>query len=190
MRVNGDGERFVLAGVDAEAQAHVWTSTDGERWDPLPDDGERLPTGVGAVGLLTPLAEGQVAAGWLADEDSAPANATSATIQRLEGDELSDQGTIVGDSGGSVDRVDLGGAALSPADRLVVVGTALRPSGDRAPMVWARQSDEWRASRQPELAGRLDYEARAVTADGDRLLALVTGVAHVDVESWRWRSPE
>jgi hypothetical protein len=188
LRVTGDGERFVLAGVDDEAGGHVWTSTDGESWEPVPDD--HLPGDVGAVGLLTPVAGGQVVVGWLADEDSAPANATSATIQRLEGDGLSDEGAITSDSGTRIDRIDLAGAARSPADRLVVVGAAVRSSGDRTPMVWVRHGGDWTPTRRPELTNRLDYELRAVTTDDDRMVGIVTGVAHVDVETWRWHPPD
>lgn len=190
LQVTGDGERFVLAGVDGEATAHVWTSTDGESWEAAADD--RLPRDVGAVGLLTPVGTGEVVVGWLADEDSAPANATRATIQRLAGDDVFDAGAITSDAGARIDRVDLGGAALSPADRLVVVGAAVRSSGDRTPMVWVRHGDDWTPTRRPELTSRLDYELRAVTttADGDRMLGIVTGVAHVDVETWRWHPPD
>jgi hypothetical protein len=192
LHITGDGERFVLAGVDNQARAHVWTSTDGDDWEPLSGDaGDPLPTEVGAVGLLAPLGDGEVALGWLADEDSAPANASSATIQRLAGDELRDQGVITGAATSDADRIDLGGATLSPAERLVVVGAALQPSGDRTPMVWAREAGDWTASEQPELIARLDYELRTVTAtDDDRLVGLVTGITHVDVETWRWQPPD
>lgn len=200
LRVVGDGERLVLAGVDDRARAHLWTSTDGERWEPLPR--RRLPRNVGAVGLMARLDDRQVVVGWLADEGSAPWNATRATIQRLEGGELVDEGQIVaaddqgsgGDSGGGggdvrIERLDLGGAVRSPGGRLVVVGAALRPNGDTTPMIWARDRDRWVPTSQPELAHRLDYEFRTVAASDQLMVGLVTPVAHVDVETWRWRPP-
>jgi hypothetical protein len=188
LQVTGDGERFVLAGVDDRGRGHLWTSRDGRTWQALPDD--RPPDGgVGAVGLLAPLDEGQVAVGWLADEDSAPANATRAIVQRLEGDRLVDEGAISRDTGNSIDRLDLGGATLSPAGRLVVVGAALRASGDRAPMLWARDSGTWASARRSDLTSRLDYELRAVAIHDERMVALVTSVAHVDLETWNWRPP-
>jgi hypothetical protein len=204
LHVAGDGERLVLAGVDDRGQGHLWTSTDGERWDPLPR--RQLPDRVGAVGLLAPLDDGQVAVGWLADEDSAPWNATRVAVQRLDGQELADEGVIVaadhrdggegddGDQDGSavptrVERVDLGGATLSPGDRLVVVGAALRPNGDTTPMVWVRADGRWVPIDQPDLTHRLDYEFRAVAASDQLMVGLVTPLAHVDVETWRWQPP-
>jgi hypothetical protein len=183
LRVVGDGERLVLAGVDADGAAHLWTSVNGDRWDPVASDA--LPREAGSVGLLAPLQRGRVAVGWLDNEDDAPFNATVVTIQSLDGEELTDQGRISADGGD--DRIDVSGAALSPERRLVVVGAGLQSNGTTSPMVWVRDGERWASTAQSELVGRLDYQLRAVTTTrDDTMVGLVTALSHIDVESWLW----
>lgn len=186
LRVVGDGERLVLAGVDGAGQAHLWTSADGSTWEAVESDD--LPEAAGAVGLLAPLDKGSVAVGWLDDEESAPWNATAATIQRFTGDTLTDEGTIEAAPDDDIERLHLTSATLSPDERLTVVGGALRPDSDRTPMVWVQEDDSWPATDQDELTGHLDHEFRAiVTTDDDRMVAVATTLSHPDVESWQWR---
>ncbi|HEY8545310.1 MAG TPA: hypothetical protein VIL36_09695 [Acidimicrobiales bacterium] len=190
LRVVGDGERLVLAAVTEEGAPHLWTSEDGGEWEAVGSD--ELPEAAGAVGLLAPLDAGSVAIGWLSDEDSVPWNATAATIQRLTGDDLVDEGTIEAQSADEVERLHLTSATLSPDDRLVVVGGALRPDSDRTPMAWVAAgesgADGWEPTTQEELTGHLDHEFRAiVSTDDDRMVAVASALSHPDVESWQWR---
>jgi hypothetical protein len=187
LRVLGDGRRLVLAGVESDGTTHLWTSSDGEDWEAV--DAGDLPDKAGAVALLSALHKGRVLVGWLDDEDSAPWNATSATIQQLEpSGRLVDRGTLEADPERDIDRVHLTGATLSPNDRLVMVGSAVRADGVSTPMVWTRDGDTWRSSKQANLAGHLDHEFRVVVAAGDeRMVALATAMSHPDVEAWRWR---
>jgi hypothetical protein len=187
LRLAGDGERLVLAGVEADGTAHVWTSTNGRSWDPVDDAG--LPDQVGAVGLLTVVDHGRVLIAWLDDEDSAPFNATSATIQLLDAEGgLSDEGSVEADPQGDIDRVRLAGAALGPLDGLVIVGAAVGAEGVSTPMMWAQNGDDWDPTDQPNLDGHLDHEFRVVVSDDDeRMVALATATSHPDIEAWRWR---
>jgi hypothetical protein len=187
LRMIGDGERLVLAGVEEDGTAHLWTSTNGRTWDAVAADD--LPAEVGAVGLLAALRDGQVLVGWLDDEDSAPWNATSATIQQLEpDDDLVDRGTLEAEPDADIDRVHLTGATLSPDDRLVMVGAAVRADGVSTPMVWAADDEDWHASEQANLAGHLDHEFRVVVSAGDdQMVAIAAAMSHPDVEAWRWR---
>jgi WD40 repeat protein len=190
LRVVGDGERLVLAAVAGNGTTHLWSSEDGGDWAPVESDD--LPESAGAVGLLAPLEPGGVAVGWLSDEESAPWNATSATIQRLTGDDLADEGEIEALPDDEVQRLHLTSATLSPDDRLVVVGGALRPDSDRTPMAWVAAGDSgadgWEPTTQAELTGHLDHEFRAiVSTDDDRMVAVASALSHPDVESWQWR---
>ena len=187
LRMIGDGERLVLAGVEDDGTAHLWTSTNGRAWDAVAAGD--LPAEAGAVGLLAPLRDGHVLVGWLDDEDSAPWNATSATIQQLEPDgDVVERGTLEAEPDNDIDRVHLTGATLSPEDRLVMVGAAVRADGVSTPMVWAEDGDDWHASEQANLAGHLDHEFRVVVSAGDdRMVALAAAMSHPDVEAWRWR---
>jgi hypothetical protein len=187
LRLAGDGERLVMAGVEANGTAHVWISEDGQSWDPV--DASQLPDEVGAVGLLSVLERGRVLIAWLDDEDSAPFNATSATIQELDDEgRLSDEGSIEADPQGDIDRVRLAGAALGPRDGLVIVGAAVGAEGVSTPMMWARNGDGWDPTDQPNLDGHLDHEFRVVVSDDDeRMVALATATSHPDIEAWRWR---
>ena len=185
VKMASDGERLVLAGVEAAGPAHLWTSTDGESWDETTT--ARLPDDVGSVGLLAVLEPGRVAVGWLDDEPSAPFNATSMVVQVLDGDGLSQEGRITARDTGS-QRVDPSGASLSPSGRLVVVGAALRANGTATPMVWVRDRNRWQPTEQAELVARFDYQFRAVatTRDG-RMIGLVSALNHIDMESWLWQ---
>jgi hypothetical protein len=187
LRMIGDGRRLVLAGVESDGTAHLWTSSNGRDWEAVAAGD--LPAEAGAVGLLSALQKGRVLIGWLDDEDSAPWNASSATLQQLEPDgDLLGEGTLEADPERDIDRVHLTGAALSPDDRLVVVGAAVRADGVSTPMVWAHAGDGWRPSEQANLAGHLDHEFRVVVSVGDeRMVALATAMSHPDVEAWRWR---
>ncbi|HMG42318.1 MAG TPA: hypothetical protein VK611_13355 [Acidimicrobiales bacterium] len=186
LRVVGDGARLVLAGVDDDGTPHLWTSGDGSTWDALSSGS--LPRSAGSVALLAPLEKGSVAVGWLGDEESAPQNATAATIQRLTATELVDEGVLEAAPDDDVERVRLTGATVGPDERLVVVGGALRPDSDRTPMAWVQDGDEWRATDQEELTGHLDWEFRAIVAtDDDRMIAVAAALSHPDVESWQWR---
>jgi hypothetical protein len=188
LRLVGDGERLVLAGVEDDGTAHLWISTDGEDWDAVA--GDDVPTGAGAVGLLAAVEQGEVLVGWLDDEDSAPWNATSATIQQLDASAaVTDRGTLEAEPDRDIDRVHLTGATLSPDRRLVMVGAAVRADGVSTPMVWAEDGDDWHASSQDNLAGHLDHEFRVVVSAGDdQMLALAAAMSHPDVEAWRWRA--
>jgi hypothetical protein len=186
LRLTGDGDRLVLAGVSADGTPRLWTSTDGHRWTTV--DAARLPSRAGAVGLLTSLDDGALLVGWLDREASAPVNATSATLQQLDRhNRLVGEGTLTADRARHIDRVHLTGAARSPDDRLVVVGAAVGADGVSTPMAWAQDGDRWMPSRQATLAGHLDHEFRVVVRADDRLLAIAAGMAHPDVEAWRWR---
>jgi hypothetical protein len=187
LRVTADRDRVVLAAVDASGHAGLWTSSDGEDWSPV--DRERLPESVGGVALASPVADGRVVVGWLADEETAPRNASEVEVQSLDGDEVGDEGTVTADGSAAITRLDLNDAVLSPGDRLVLVGAAIRRSSEVTPMVWAQDGDGWEASEQTELAGRIDYEMRAAVATRDTVVALVTNRTHIDVESWRWQAP-
>ena len=185
LRVVGDGSRLVLAGVDDEGTPHLWTSDDGSAWEAVSSG--NLPPSAGAVGLLAPLEKGSVAVGWLGDEESAPWNATAATIQRLTDDELVDEGVLKAAPDDDVERLHLTGATTSPDSRLVVVGGALQPDSDRTPMAWVQDDDKWQATDQEELTGHLDWEFRAIVGtDDDRMVAVATALSHPDVESWQW----
>jgi len=187
LRMIGDGRRLVLAGVEDDGTAHLWTSTNGRAWDAIAAGD--LPARAGAVGLIAALRDGHALVGWLDDEDSAPWNATSATIQQLEPDgDVLDRGTLEAEPDVDIDRVHLTGATLSPDDRLVMVGAAVRADGVSTPMVWAEEDDAWHASSQANLAGHLDHEFRVVVSAGeDRMVALAAALSHPDVEAWRWR---
>lgn len=187
LRMIGDGRRLVLAGVEDDGTAHLWTSTNGRAWDAVAADD--LPAEAGAVGLLAALREGHVLVGWLDDEDSAPWNATSATIQQLDPDgDVVERGTLEAEPDEDIDRVHLTGATFSPDDRLVMVGAAVRADGVSTPMVWAEDDGTWHASGQENLAGHLDHEFRVVVSTGDdRMVALAAAMSHPDVEAWRWR---
>jgi hypothetical protein len=190
LRVVGDGSRLVLAAVGDDGAPHLWTSEDGQTWDEV-GNGD-LPEAAGDVGLLAPLEEGSVAVGWLSDEESAPWNATSASIQRLTGDDLADEGHIEAVPEDEVERLHLTSATLSPDARLVVVGGALRPDSDRTPMAWVEDDDGddqgWEPTEQAELSGHLDHEFRAIVSiEDNRMVAVATALSHPDVESWQWR---
>jgi hypothetical protein len=187
LRVVGDGSRLVLAGVDDAGAPHLWTSQDGTAWSAVAAD--HLPDKVGAVGLLTPLAREAVAVGWLDDEKSAPFTATSATIQRLTGDEVADAGQLRASPDDGIERLHLAGATLSPEHKLVVVGGAVRSNGARTPMAWLRDGGEWHPTEQSGLRGHLDHEFRAVvtTRENDTMVAVATALEHPDVEAWQWR---
>ena len=59
------------------------------------------------------------------------------------------------------------------------------------PVVWTQDGDDWAATEQPQLVGRLDFEMRGLAmatdrdGDGTGLRAIVTGWG-VDVEQWEW----
>jgi hypothetical protein len=177
----------VLAGVAHDGTARLWTSTDGADWEAVA--GDDLPAEAGAVGLLTTVQQGEVLVAWLDDEDSAPWNATSATVQQLDdGGDLTDRGTLEAQPDRDIDRVHLTGATVSPDRRLVMVGAAVRADGVSTPMVWAEDGGDWHASEQDNLAGHLDHEFRVVVSAGDdQMLALAAAMSHPDVEAWRWR---
>lgn len=186
--VAGDGERLVLAGVDDDGDAHLWTSTDARTWDAV-TTGE-LPAGTESVRILGPLGHGELAIGWLAQggEDT-PRSGPAATVQRVTGDDVTTLGTIEADPEAGTTELSVAGATWSPGGNLVVVGAVWRPAGVRTPMVWVHDGEGWHASEQPDMAGRLDHELRAVTtASGRTMHALVTPFPrHVDVEVWEWR---
>lgn len=193
VKVASDGERMILAGVDTEGQARLWSVRDAlsavrNGWEPISAD---LPDDAGAVDVLVPLADGRLVVAWLEDENSAPFNATGTTVQRLQGDDLLDEGRIKAEdsqvSGIAARRVDLAGATLSPEDRLVVTGAALRSNGTASPMVWVRDRGSWHPSPQAELVNRLDHQLRSiVSAPDDTMVAVVVSLSHIDVEAWRW----
>lgn len=188
LRVAADRDQVVVAAVDGNGNPRLWRSDDGERWSAV--DRERLPDSAGGVGLLTPVASDRIVVGWLADEESAPESASEVQVQSITGDEVSDEGTVSATDGRhDMARVDLNDVVLSPDDRLVVVGAAVRASNEITPMVWAQQGDDWTASEQTELAGRIDYEMRAAVAVEDTMVSVVTSRTHIDVECWTWSSP-
>lgn len=184
-----DGERFVVAGVDVDGGTHLWTSADGADWESLDGD---LPSGMGSATLLGPVEPGDLLVAWLTDDRSGDGQvalgAPSATVQRISGGSLTDEGTIESRPDEGWGDLSLAGATVSPEGRIVAVGTAWRSRSDRTPMVWAQEGDGWEPTSQPELAARLDFELRAVaTASDDRMVGIVTPFpAGIDVEVWRW----
>jgi hypothetical protein len=188
LRVAADRDRLVLAGVDESGRPMMRGSSNGEDWIALGSDA--LPDASGGVALLTPVDGGGVVVGWLADEESAPRYASEVVLQTLDGDTVDDEGTIAADDMDGASGADVNGAVRSPDNRLLVVGAVIRRSGEAAPMVWAQQGDDWIASEQTELAGRIDYEMRTAMAHEDTVVALVTNRTHIDVESWRWQTGE
>ena len=190
LRVSADAERFVLAAVDRSGHARLWTSTDGDEWSAV--EAGNLPDSSGGVALLNPVSGGRIVVGWFStgDGEAAPNSAAEITVQSVDGDQLVDEGTVAADDEHNMARVDVNAASLSPDDRLVLVGAAVRPSNEVVPMVWAQDGDRWTASEQTELAGRIDYEMRAAVPTRDALVALVTNRTHIDVESWHWQRPE
>jgi hypothetical protein len=188
LRIVGDGSRLVLAAVDGDGAAHLWTSTDGSSWAGVGSNA--LPQQVGAVGVLSVLGKDDVAVSWLADEEGAPWNATSARVQRLVGgDRVVDEGTVEATPDDGVDQLHLTSAVRSPDGNLVVVGGAVRSSGSHTPMVWLREGGTWHATKQAALTGHLDHEFRAVvtTRSDNAMVALATALEHPDVEAWQWR---
>jgi hypothetical protein len=187
LRIVGDGSRLVLAGVDGDGAAHLWTSTDGSAWSAV--GGGTLPKKVGAVGVLASLGKGEVAVSWLADEKGAPWNASSARVQRLADERLVDEGTVKASPDDGVEQLHLTSAVRSPDGDLVVVGGAVRPGGSHTPMVWLREGGTWHPSKQAALTGHLDHEFRAVvtTRSDNAMVALATALEHPDVEAWQWR---
>lgn len=184
-----DGERFLLAGVDTDGDAHLWTSTDTRTWEPI--TGDAMPSDTGSVTVLGPLGRGEVAIAWVAaGGDDAPRSGPGVTIQRLAGGEVAGEGTIEADPDAGTIEVSAAGATRSPEGNLVVVGAAWRRAGERAPMVWVRDGDRWEPTDQPELVGRVDHELRTVTTTSDTAMhAVVTPFpSHVDVEVWEWHA--
>lgn len=188
-----DGERLVLAGVDRRGGAHLWTSPDGQDWQPLAGD---LPGGVGSATLLGPVAPGELLVAWLEarvpeNGDEVARSGPSATVQRIAGDRARDEGVVEARPDDGWSDLSVTGAALSPDGRTVVVGSAWRSADELTPMVWLRDGDSWEPTSQPELASRLDYELRAVaTSADDRMVGVVTPAPRgIDVEVWRW-SPD
>jgi hypothetical protein len=192
LRVVGDGERLVLAGVDASGHATLWVSDDAVMWEAVATDD--LPEEAGGIALLTAVKRGQVAVGWVDDEDDTqtpPWNATAVTVQLLEDDELTDAGSLAADPDDREKQIHLTSATLSPDGRLVVAGGVARPSGDRSPMVWAWDEEEWRASDVEALTGHLDHEFRAIVGTSDdRMVAVATALSHPDIETWQWRAED
>lgn len=187
LRVAADRDQVVVAAVDGNGNPRLWTSDDGESWSAV--DRDRLPDSAGGVGLLTAVATDRIVVGWLADEESAPESASEVRVQSVVGDEVGDEGTVAAADGRrDMARVDLNDVVLSPDDRLVAVGAAVRPSNEITPMVWAQDGNDWVASEQTELAGRIDYEMRATVAVEDTMVAVVTSRTHIDVECWTWSS--
>jgi hypothetical protein len=185
----GHGSALVLAGVDADGGAHLWTSPDGLTWNPVPADD--LPSGVRSVTLLASLDQDQLALAWLAggesDDSSSARTGTTATVQRFDGSRIIDEGTIEARPDAGIPTFSLDGATLSPEGRLVVVGTASPEANTGVPMIWLRDGDTWEPSPQRELAGRVDYQFRAITTTPNgAMVGLVTPATHVDLEVWRW----
>ena len=187
LRIVGDGSRLVLAAVDGDGAAHLWESTDGSSWSEVGSGS--LPKRVGAVGVLSLLGKDDVAVSWLADEEGAPWNATSARVQRIVGDRVVDEGTVKATPDDGVDQLHLTSAVRSPEGSLVVVGGAVRSSGAHTPMVWLREGGTWHPTKQAALTGHLDHEFRAVvtTRSDNAMVALATALEHPDVEAWQWR---
>ena len=194
--LTGDGAQLVLAGVDREGRAHLWTSPDGTDWDAVTD--ELLPTDVAGVGTLTTAAEGTVAVAWhLGDLENDPLGTFggASRVQTFSDGRVDDHGNVTFDREARLGQADIRGVVARPDGRLVVAGTAQTREGeDPVPMVWTQVGDEWVASEQPELTGRLDCAMRSLAADGDDadagLRAVVTCFTHVDVEQWQWQPPE
>jgi hypothetical protein len=189
----GHGSTLVLAGVDADGGAHLWTSPDGLTWNPVPADD--LPGGVRSVTLLASLDQDQLALAWLAggegDDRSSARTGSTATVQRFDGGRIIDEGTIEARPDAGIPTFSLDGATLSPEGRLVVVGTASPEADTGVPMIWLRDGDTWEPSPQRELAGRVDYQFRAITTTSDdQMLGLVTPATHVDLEVWRWTADQ
>jgi hypothetical protein len=198
----GHGDELVLAGVDADGGAHLWTSPDGRTWEPGPTDD--LPSGSRSVTVLGSLDEDELALAWMAGGDSdgesgggsgggsggaaiAPRAGTTATVQRFDGRSVADEGTIEARPDAGIPTFSLDGATLSPDDHLVVVGTASPATETGVPMIWLRDGDAWEPSTQRELAGRVDYQFRAITTTSDgQMMGLITPAAHIDLELWRW----
>jgi hypothetical protein len=184
----GHAGQLILAGVDADGGAHLWTSSDGLTWDPGPSDG--LPHGVRSVTLLASLGDDQLALAWIAGGDdggSNPRTGSTATVQRFDGRSIVDEGTIEARPDAGIPTFSLDGATLSPDGRLVVVGTASPRADTGVPMIWLRDGKTWEPSPQRELAGRVDYQFRTITTTRDgQMLGLITPATHVDLEVWRW----
>lgn len=194
--LTGDGAQLVLAGVDREGRAHLWTSPDGTDWDEVTD--ELLPTDVAGVGTLTTAREGTVAVAWhLGDLDHDPLGTFggASRVQTFSDGRVDDHGNVTFDQDAPLRQADIRGVVARPDGRLVVAGTAqTREGDDPVPMVWTQVGDEWVASEQTEFTGRLDCAMRSLAADGDDadagLRAVVTCFTHVDVEQWQWQTPE
>jgi hypothetical protein len=189
----GHGSALVLAGVDADGGAHLWTSPDGLTWNPVAADG--LPEGVRSVTLLASLDQDQLALAWLAggegDDSSSARTGSTATVQRFDGRQVTDEGTIEARPEAGIPTFSLDGATLSPEGRLVVVGTAAPQARTGVPMIWLRDGDTWEPSPQRELAGRVDYQFRAITTTPNgEMVGLVTPATHIDLEVWRWAAGE
>jgi hypothetical protein len=190
LRVTGDGERLVLAGVTAGGDALLWSSQDGRSWEPLDD--AALPSGIEGVDLLATVAPGEVAVGWHRDVDGD----SRTVVQRLGDDAVADVGTVEPAVGSGIDGAVALGATVDTEDELVLVGTGYNSSHSTSsgatpvPLVWTRDDDSWIATRQTELVGHLDNRFRAVTttSDGD-LAGLITPFLGIDVELWQWEAP-
>lgn len=188
--VVGLGDRFVLAGVDENGDGHLWSSTDGEDWQPV-EAGDEIPSGLASVTLPAPLAEDDLAVVWMAVDEPTRTDVrsgTSATIQRFDGETLSDAGVIDAQTADEVPRFAVTGATMSPEGHLVVVGRAA-VQDTTVPMLWLREDGAWQPTPQRELAGRLGYQFRAVTTDDEGMVGVITRwPTGGDVEVWRWRN--
>jgi hypothetical protein len=194
----GHGGELVLAGVDVDGGARLWTSPDGRTWEPGPTDD--LPGGSRSVTLLGSLDDEELAIAWMAGGEAeggpgggpgaaaiAPRAGTTATVQRFDGRSVANEGTIEARPDAGIPTFSLDGATLSPDDHLVVVGTASPATETGVPMIWLRDGDAWEPSTQRELAGRVDYQFRAITTTSDgQMMGLITPAAHIDLELWRW----
>lgn len=177
--VGAGANGLVLAGTTRDGEAKLWTSADGQAWKPFEGT---LPNGMAELELLAPLIDGSALVAW-ADQGFAQ----QAQVWRFDKGKLTDQGTVAGTEGQSLDLK----SATTVDDRLVVAGSTVQNDTWR-PFVHARNDDgEWIASDQADLVGQLDWSIEAIAAQGDdRMGAVMTSTPfHIDVATWTWRRP-
>lgn len=188
----GDNTRIILAGVTDDGRAHLWTSSDGKAWTAV-DQG--LPDEVAEVDVVTAAADGTVAVAWHprdADSERLEADRSASLLHTLTAGGLVDRGAVAFADDVDLERVDIQGVVEVADERLVLAGAGHPGTGyEPVPVVWAQDGDDWAATAQPQLVGRLDFEMRGLAmatdrdGDGTGLRAIVTGWG-VDVEQWEW----
>jgi hypothetical protein len=164
--LTGDGDRLVLAGVDADEVLHLWVSEDGAAWEAIGH--EAVPAHAGRVDRVVAGAPGPVLI---------QLSGAEVGLLVVEGDEV---------RVAAPPPLWLTGAVEFDGE-LVVVGSQQTDRRGWTPMVAVERGEGWTQVEDRAVVRRLDHLGRAVTVVDDELRLLVTGLGRLDVEVWRWR---